>query len=687
MRAQLLSRALSAGLTFLFAASIGLAQELKLPEGLKHVPPDAIGFVHVRVGDLLKNDLGKTLLQEIRKDREASKGLKQIEGTLGITADDLESVTLLLLAAPRDSLGVGGGGFGPGFRPHFHPGGREGVKPIFEDKKFDDKKLEKELEKKEAEERRRLDERFEQLKRELEESKRKLDDAKRLQDEVLERLKVNPPMYRFKESPLLFQDEEAKRREQEARARELLERELRMRQIQEEIEFQRVQAKKRMREHPHHIHDHDFDDFAPSAPLVILTSTKALDRKKILREQLFRPALHGSFAPSPLEDRSLLFLSDRSVLIGTPWQLASYSEMAAQKSKLEPLKSALALGLDPNLVVAGGHVPADLRRVFFSPFMPEARVLAPLAPLFQTEAGMTLNLDKSVTLRFQFNAPTEQNAEQALQAVKSLRVLGELAIDKAREHGESGGAKLELEKALLKGLADATIERKKNTVHAEIKLELGPAFYKKFMKDIVAQFRSRGDRTRSVNNLKQVGIALHAYHDTYRRFPAAGIGDRDGKPLLSWRVAILPFIEQDNLYKQFDLNQPWDHPTNKALIAKMPAVYMIPGADTKEGETNYRVLVGGSAMFEARMGTRLADVLDGLSNTFMVVEARDSTIWTKPDDLPYDPKAPLPKFGIAPDGFNVLMGDGSVRFIRATTPEDVLRAYITRNGGEVLPLD
>src|SRR5262249_58195605 len=139
--------------------------------------------------------------------------------------------------------------------------------------------------------------------------------------------------------------------------------------------------------------------------------------------------------------------------------------------------------------------------------------------------------------------------------------LAELAIEKSREAGESGGAKAEMEKAVIKALADATIEHKGTMVRAELKVEVGPAVYKRFTKDIVAAFRDRGDRTRSVNNLKEIGLALHAHHDVHRRLPPAGIGDRDGKPLLSWRVAILPYIEQNDPYKQFDLNQPWEHPT------------------------------------------------------------------------------------------------------------------------------
>jgi hypothetical protein len=83
----------------------------------------------------------------------------------------------------------------------------------------------------------------------------------------------------------------------------------------------------------------------------------------------------------------------------------------------------------------------------------------------------------------------------------------------------------------------------------------------------------------------------------------------------------------------------------------------------------------------------MVEILDGTSNTLMVVEAAEPTIWTRPDDLPFNPNGPLPKFGTFGDGFHVLFGDGTVRFYSAKTPDNVLRALITRNGGEVVPID
>ena len=200
---------------------------------------------------------------------------------------------------------------------------------------------------------------------------------------------------------------------------------------------------------------------------------------------------------------------------------------------------------------------------------------------------------------------------------------------------------------------------------------------------------ARAERTQSVNNLKQIALALHSYHDVNKQFPPAGISsikDPTGKPLLSWRVAILPYLEEGQLYKEFDLTQPWDHPTNKKLIPRMPKVYRTPSTKTKEGHTHYRVLVGPGSIFELGAKVSLASITDGTSNTILAVEAADPTIWTRPEELPFDPKGALPKLGISPEGFNAVFADAAVHFLRATTPEADLRAFITRAGGEVVRL-
>lgn len=198
--------------------------------------------------------------------------------------------------------------------------------------------------------------------------------------------------------------------------------------------------------------------------------------------------------------------------------------------------------------------------------------------------------------------------------------------------------------------------------------------------------RGAARRSRSTNSLKQIALAMHNYHDAHKSFPPPASHSPDGKPLLSWRVHILPFLDQTQLYQQFHLNEPWDSPHNRTLIEKMPPFYHSDGSKLKEkGRTNYVVSVGPQTVFSGRQGTPIKDITDGTSNTIMVVECDDphAPVWTKPDDLPFDPMAPLRGLGgLFPGGFNMAMCDGFVRFTSATIPAEQLRALFTKAGGE-----
>ena len=205
--------------------------------------------------------------------------------------------------------------------------------------------------------------------------------------------------------------------------------------------------------------------------------------------------------------------------------------------------------------------------------------------------------------------------------------------------------------------------------------------------------REAARRMQGSNNLKQIGLAMHNFHDTYSAFPAGFSADADGKPLLSWRVHILPFIEQGPLYQEFHLDEPWDSPHNKTLIEKMPVQYLCPNSNAGPGMTNYVGLAGKDGIFVLpaagdRLGTRMREVLDGTSNTMMTVEVPDASavIWTKPAD--FSPNVDQPTkglIGLRPGGFQAGFTDGSVRFIAETIDVGVLKALFTKSGGEPVP--
>lgn len=202
----------------------------------------------------------------------------------------------------------------------------------------------------------------------------------------------------------------------------------------------------------------------------------------------------------------------------------------------------------------------------------------------------------------------------------------------------------------------------------------------------IERIRTAAWRIRSSNNLKQIAIAMHTYHEVYSHLPS-DIAGREGKPLLSWRVAILPYLEQEDLYRRFKLDEPWDSQHNQRLLAPMPEVYAGPGARTPTaGATFYQRFTGPAALFEGNQQRRLLDIRDGLSLTLIAAEAGEPVPWTKPGDLAYDAAKPLPRLGgLFPDGFHAACADASVYYLRKALPDKTLRALITRDGRETIP--
>ena len=200
------------------------------------------------------------------------------------------------------------------------------------------------------------------------------------------------------------------------------------------------------------------------------------------------------------------------------------------------------------------------------------------------------------------------------------------------------------------------------------------------------------------NNLKQVALAMHNYHDTYRTFPPAYIADEDGKPIRSWRVLVLPIVEQMALHDQYDFNVPWDAPENQSAANAVIPGYACPSdpaSSAARTDTSYVLVTGKGTMFEVGKQPTFREILDGTANTVMAVEVRGSGInWSEPKDL--DIEAFVAMFGPNgtgrnasphPGGMNAAFADGSVRFLPfSMSPQDA-RGVATSAGGERVNLD
>ncbi len=206
-------------------------------------------------------------------------------------------------------------------------------------------------------------------------------------------------------------------------------------------------------------------------------------------------------------------------------------------------------------------------------------------------------------------------------------------------------------------------------------------------------------RAQRINNFKQIGLAMHNYHDAFGQFPPAVVYSPEGRPLYSWRVVILPYFENQALYEEFRLDEPWDSPHNRKLLEKRPSVYDPMRSEIDRTMTLAQVFNGPGTAFEDRGGEpietreKVANFPDGLAATLLVVEAAEPVAWTRPIDLPYSPVGQIPPLGRAvergkeSEGEVALFADGSISYLKKSLPESTLRALITRNGGEPVGRD
>jgi len=204
----------------------------------------------------------------------------------------------------------------------------------------------------------------------------------------------------------------------------------------------------------------------------------------------------------------------------------------------------------------------------------------------------------------------------------------------------------------------------------------------------IQQAREAARRSHSKNNLKQIGLALHNYHDVHEVFPPGGIAKTDGTPYHSWQTFVLPFIGQAPLYNRINFDQPWSTPENQPHFQQEIQEYLNPTLDERTSPNGLGLshYVANEKTLGTNSSLRMRHITDGTSNTILAFETgEDLKAWGDPTNFgsPGDFIGPHRKkafFG----GTQVLMGDGSVRFVSENTDPAVLEALSTPRGGEMI---
>jgi prepilin-type processing-associated H-X9-DG protein len=201
--------------------------------------------------------------------------------------------------------------------------------------------------------------------------------------------------------------------------------------------------------------------------------------------------------------------------------------------------------------------------------------------------------------------------------------------------------------------------------------------------------REAARRAQCSNNMKQIALALHNYHDTYKSFPPAYTVDENGNRLHSWRTLLLPYLEQSALYSQIDLDEPWDSEKNMAISSTIVPVYNCPSSPS--GGCTYMAIVGPGTIFPGEKGVSLQNVTDGTSNSIAFVEVKPSgKSWMEPVDLDLNQlqfvpnQSPTEMGSFHPGGIMAAMADGSVRFISNSADPNMLRNLTTISDGQAV---
>lgn len=380
-------------------------------------------------------------------------------------------------------------------------------------------------------------------------------------------------------------------------------------------------------------------------------------------------------------DERTLILGDtdtvkRMVLVG-PESLSPLTRTDAWKSAAN---STAVIAVDPTAIRSYmSEVPPN----------PITGLVSPLW-LHASNHTMSITLREESEIRLVSSSADEQSNEILESSIRAiLTMLEGMAsnLATATPLSQQGGGEV-----LGKFLTTRTLSRNGKTVKLVLSGDANDTrkLIASVVTPVVEQSRAAAQRSRQSNQLKQIMLAMHKYDAAYNHFPPAVVIDPESGIARSWRVELLPFLEdtQQNgeLYSQYRKNEPWDSEANRAVLAKMPEVYRHPSQSVTSTKTSVVAAFGPGLLFDPGVpgGMPMSKILDGTSNTIAVFEAKSDIPWTKPEDISIHVEdQTLPEFGgFFPEGWHTGFADGSVRFISTQIDRKVLRNILTRDGGE-----
>jgi len=424
----------------------------------------------------------------------------------------------------------------------------------------------------------------------------------------------------------------------------------------------------------------------PPAPVIILTTKNGFERErfmKMVKEMGFHESSvdkliiygpendpHHGDAYCPIDDKSLAF----GPAIGLV-QFASSKKSNGALFDSFAFKDVSAKSQVVSAVNPGRVIPGPLPHGYET-----------LEALHQAQwISLQLRVDRGLDAQLKAKCGKANGAQTRASGEEGLKMLAEalgFALkEKHFQDNPDNGNLIKVLQSMIDSLKDAKFEGDDASVTTHLESKVNDNVMAMALVEVAMQICDATTARACRNSLRRIDIAMVNFERANGKLPEAAICSKDGKPLLSWRVKLLPFLEQGDLYKEFKLDEPWDSEHNKKLLAKMPRTYASPGVSLEDRTlTYYKVFVGPGTPFDPQKRIALAQIPVGASNVITVVEGGEPVPWTKPEDITVDPKKPLPRLnGPYKRGINFVAGDAWVGVMPKNYSEKKLRAAIDIN--------